>query len=231
MDAGRPVISLEVPHWPPETKSTAKYLVVLSVHRKGVPAPTLGSVASEIFTGNRWSPGVQETSLLARLLAFLDKGTTSKPSPLEPLDSYRQEVNLADHGQWGKWSAADKPWRARVRGFQPGWDLGILAKGAAGWEWQPVMQSGESALCAREKIPSGGAFIGHPVVCSAQGLLVEMGSLGADWQVTLHNPTDTQITGTIALHPALARNFELKEESITLPPGATARRTLATKSP
>ena len=109
--------------------------------------------------------------------------------------------------------------------------MGILAKGARGWEWQPVMHSGETALCAREMIPSGGAFIGHPVVCSDPGLLVEMGALGADWQVTLHNPTGTQITGTVALHPALAPDFELKEESITLPPGATARRTLAIKSP
>lgn len=231
MDAGRPVISLEVPHWPPDPTSTAKYMLVLSVHRKGIPAPTLASVASEIFSANQWGPGVQEQTLIERLLAYFGKGTTSKPTPTDSLGSYRQEVNLADHGQRGKWSAMDKPWRARVRGFQPGWDLGILARGAHGWEWQPVLQSGETALCVRETIPSEGAFIGHPVVCSVPGLLVEMGALGADWQVTLHNPTDKAISATVAVHPALRNDFELKEESITLPPGATARRTLAIKSP
>ena len=36
---------------------------------------------------------------------------------------------------------------------------------------------------------------------------------------------------TVAIHLALAHDFELKEEFITLPPGATARRTIGIKSP
>lgn len=233
-EGNRPVINGALPKgaWPPAAghAATARYFVVLSDHGQ---ENTLSALQQRIFTSNRWQAMDSRPGYFASLWNRISEAwnpRSSKATPVDVLEDYRQSLRFPGAEGWGTWSFASKPWRASLAGFKRGCDLGLLTPEPGGWRWKQIAQSQGEAHVLVDQTPAGYAFLGQPV--TADGLIVEVGALqpgDSQWTVTVHNPTARQVRTVLKIHPALTGNFSIADSGVEIAPGSTLSRTLAFK--
>jgi hypothetical protein len=111
-------------------------------------------------------------------------------------------------------------WTLVVDNMNENWGVWLLDRTLPKPNWRQLPVVDKTAYAVVRSDTDKDLFLGHPVLADDEDLVISVCNLPDRWQVTLHNPTDRNITTKVRS----AKNwtpFTLAEEDVTVPAGSS----------